>query len=89
MIYNGKITWIGDVQNSGKENRVTFEVTELQGEYPNTLLFDIYGDTKVENFFKFNLLDDIVNVEFNSRVFTTADGRKFNNISAWKITKHD
>ena len=42
MIYNGKITWIGEVQNSGKENRVTFEVTELQVEYPNTLLFDIY-----------------------------------------------
>jgi hypothetical protein len=88
MEIKGRISWIGEIQETGKENRVTFEITELEGQYPNSLVLDIYGNEKVDNFFKFNLLDDIVNVEFNSRVFTAyADGRKFNNLSAWKITK--
>jgi hypothetical protein len=48
---------------------------------------EIYGDTKTENFFKYNALGDLVTAEFNIRAKTLADGRRFNNISVWKITK--
>lgn len=87
MEIKGRISWVGEIQNTGKENRVSFEVTELEGQYPNSLVLDIYGNEKVENFFKFNMIEDEVSVEYNSRVFTTADGRKFNNLSSWKINK--
>jgi hypothetical protein len=33
------------------------------------------------------MIEDKVTAEYNSRVFTTADGRKFNSLSSWKITK--
>ena len=87
MEVKGTISWISEVQNSGKENRVTYEVTESEGQYPNSLVLDIYGNERVENFFKYNALNDNVSVEFNSKVFTTADGRKFNSLSSWKIQK--
>jgi hypothetical protein len=87
MEIKGRISWIGEIQNTGKENRVTYEVTELEGQYPNSLVLDIYGNEKVENFFKLNMIEDKVTAEYNSRVFTTADGRKFNSLSSWKITK--
>jgi len=87
MEIKGTISWIGEIQNTGKENRVTYEVTESEGQYPNSLVLDIYGNERVENFFKYNALNDNVSVEYNSKVFTTADGRKFNNLSSWKINK--
>jgi hypothetical protein len=87
MEIKGKISWVGEIQNTGKENRVSFEITELEGQYPNSLVLDIYGNEKVENFLKFNMIEDKVTAEYNSRVFTTADGRKFNSLSSWKITK--
>lgn len=87
MEVKGTISWISEIQNTGKENRVTYEVTESEGQYPNSLVLDIYGNERVENFFKYNELNDNVSVEFNSKVFTTTDGRKFNNLSSWKIQK--
>ena len=87
MEIKGKISWVGEIQNTGKENRASFEITELEGQYPNSLVLDIYGNENVENFFKFNMIEDQVTVEYNSRVYTSADGRKFNNLSSWKITK--
>jgi hypothetical protein len=87
MEIKGTISWISEIQNSGKENRVTIEVTEQDKEYPSSVLMEIYGDTKTENFFKHNTLGDLVTAEFNLRAKTLADGRRFNNISVWKITK--
>ena len=87
MQITGQITWVSDIANRGKENSITIQVTEQEGQYPNEALFEIYGDTKVENFFKYNALNDIVTVEFNSRVYVTQDGRRFCNLSAWKVNK--
>ena len=87
MIIQGKITWVSDIKNLGKENGVTIEVTEQDKEYPESVLMEIYGDTKTENFFKYNALGDLVTAEFNIRAKTLSDGRRFNNISVWKVSK--
>jgi hypothetical protein len=87
MIIEGKITWVSEVRNTGKENGVTIEVTEQNKQYPESVLIEIYGDQKVENFFKYNELGDLVKAEFNIRAKELADGRRFNNISLWRIEK--
>jgi len=87
MIIEGKITWVSEVRNTGKENGVTIEVTEQNKQYPESVLIEIYGDQKVENFFKYNALNDLVKAEFNIRAKELADGRRFNNISSWRIDK--
>ena len=84
----GKITSILDVEtgtsSSGKEwAKVVFAIT-TEGEYPKEVAFTVFGEKKVENFLKFNKVNDTVEVSFNasSRFF---GGRFDTELDAWRV----
>lgn len=83
MKISGKITAVLPVQTgegkNGQWSKQTAVVTEEEGQYPQSLAFDMFGDkivplvvgSKVE-----------VNFETKAREF---EGKFFNNVNAWKV----
>ncbi len=60
-------------------------IIEEQGQYPQLLNFQVSGD-KI-NIVNPSMVGSMINVHYNLRGMKkpTADGRVFNNLSAWKI----
>ena len=93
MEVTGKIKEIMSIQSgiskAGKEwKKVNFVIESKDGDYTNTICFEVFGSEKVDNFDKFNKVGDQVEVkanvsskEFNGRYYTTA--------SAWMVKKID
>ena len=77
------------VSKSGKDwSKLNFVLESKDGDYTNTICFEVFGKEKVENFDKYNKVGDQVQVkanvtskEYNGRYYTTA--------SAWMIKKLD
>ena len=89
----GEITHISDVvkgqkkDGSGEWQKLTFVVT-TSAQYNNLYAFDVFGDEKVENFQKFNKLNQNVQVSFNIRT-NEYQGKYYVSLGAWKIMKAD
>jgi hypothetical protein len=86
---SGVITFISDVQEVANAKKITFRVQECEGQYPQSALFEVFGNEKVDNFLKYNQVGDVVDVEYNlkSNESRTNPGVFFNTISAWKVSK--
>lgn len=87
----GKITEVSDVKTgvskAGKEWKSLSFVIDNGAEYNNESEFSIFGAEKVDNFAKYNKLGDTVDVSFNINLRRTADGKKFQNLDAWRVFK--
>jgi len=85
----GVVTFVSDVQEVVGNQKINFRVQENIGQYPQSALFEIFGNEKVDNFQKYNQVGDVVDVEYNlkSNESRTNPGVFFNTIQAWKVSK--
>lgn len=61
---------------------------ETDGNYPKTIMMQVYGADKVDNFVAGNyIIGDIVDIDFDieSREY---NGKYYTQVSAWRIEKH-
>ena len=67
--------------------KLNFILESKDGEYTNTICFDVFGEEKVDNFLKFNNVGDNVTVSFNvsSREYNE---RWYTQTSAWMVKKN-
>ncbi len=75
------------VSKAGKDwKKVNFILECKDGEYTNTICFDVFGEEKVDNFLKFNAVGDEVTVSFNvsSREYNE---KWYTQTSAWLVKK--
>jgi len=73
---------------AGKEwKKLNFILESKDGDYTNTICFDVFGEEKVDNFVKFNSVGDNVTVSFNvsSREYNE---RWYTQTSAWMVKKN-
>ena len=73
---------------AGKDwKKLNFILESKDGEYTNTICFDVFGEEKVDNFVKFNNVGDNVTVSFNvsSREYNE---RWYTQTSAWMVKKN-
>ena len=92
MEVTGVIKQVLDVEQgtskAGKEwKKLNFILESKDGEYTNTICFDVFGEEKVDNFVKFNKVGDNVTVSFNvsSREYNE---RWYTQTSAWMVKKN-
>jgi len=85
--FTGKITSLGAVQTgegkSGQWTKVDFEVHEQGAEYPQSAVFTMMGKN-VENFVKYNKVDDIVEVLFSMKI-VNYNNKKYNGVNARRV----
>ena len=92
MEVTGTIKQVLDIEQgtskAGKEwKKLNFILESKDGDYTNTICFDVFGEEKVDNFVKFNNVGDNVTVSFNvsSREH---NGRWYTQTSAWMVKKN-
>lgn len=74
---------------TGEVNKVaSVKVKETFGEYPNSIILDIFGTERVENFIKYNPIGQVREVTFNSRT-QEYNGREFNKLNLFRADKVD
>lgn len=61
-------------------------VIDTEEQYNNIICFNVFGQEKVDNFEKYNKLDDKVTVSFNVNC-REWEGKYFTDIQAWNIRK--
>ena len=87
MNFKGIVKDITAIQNiTTKDNKQFQKITivcESEERYPQTLAFDVIGEDVQKDL---PALTDRVVVELNARA-TQYNGRWYNNLRAWKITK--
>ena len=87
----GKITEVSNVKEgvskAGKGWKSLSFVINNGSEYNSEAEFTLFGADKVDNFTKYNKVGDNVDVTFNINLRRTADGKKFQNLDAWKVFK--
>lgn len=94
LIFEGKIESVQEIQegvsNSGNAwKKVGFLVGETEGQYPKKGGFTIFGTEKVDRFFQYNKVGDVVKVSFNvdTRQYTDKNGveRFGTDLMAWRV----
>jgi len=86
----GKIDKVMQVREgtskAGKDwKKVEFTLTTDE-EYNNLYCFEIFGSDKVDNFLRYNKVDDVVEVDFNVKCRQWEE-RYFTTLEAWKVFK--
>lgn len=88
----GKITKVlplesGQTKAGTDWQKQSFIVT-TDAQYNNIYCFEVFGNEKVENFNKYNKVNDNVTVEFNVNC-NEYNNKFYTTLSAWKISKTD
>lgn len=90
MKITGKITKVLEVQKGqtkeGKDWQKLSFILTTDETYNNLYCFDVFGDEKVDNFIKFNKVNDIVTVEFNVKTNEWQE-KYYTSLQAWLIKK--
>jgi hypothetical protein len=82
MNITGKITWVGSVASgttkAGKAwNKFQAVITEQEGEYPQSLCFEVFND-------KISIaLDEVCTIHFQVKA-NEYQGKYYTNITGWK-----
>jgi glucan biosynthesis protein len=88
MQITGRIIEISPMQSgttqAGKEWQKQDVQIEEEGQYPNSLLINFFGE-KVKEIAALSV-GELVTIEVNTSV-KEYSGRKFNNINGWKVTR--
>ena len=74
---------VSKADKAWKKVAFTLETTE---EYNNLYAFEVFGEEKVDNFLKFNKVDQNVKVDFNVSC-NEWKGKYFTSLQAWKVFK--
>lgn len=90
MEVTGKITKILELQTgttaAGTEWKKQCFILETTEQYNNLYCFEIFGAEKVDNFLKYNKVENVVKVDFNVNT-KEWQGKYFTSLSAWKVFK--
>lgn len=90
MKVTGKITKVlipkTGTSKSGKDWIKQSFILTTTDEYNNLYCFEVFGTEKVENFNKYNKVNDEVTVEFNVSC-NEWEGKYFTSLQSWKINK--
>lgn len=94
MKLKGKITHIGEIQSSTNEKgdwkKVIFILSNYEG-YQNSeqiFAFEVFGAKRVDNFIKYNKLNEDVEVSFNIKT-NEYNGKFYTKLQAWQIIHQD
>ena len=89
----GKIKSISEPEVVGAGKKLSFRIDNGE-QYSNIMEFELYKGADyiehIDNFIKYNKVDDSVEVEFNIKTFNwkpEADNKIFTSLSCWKVTK--
>lgn len=82
MNITGKITWVGPVASgvskAGKDwNKFNAVITEQEGEYPQSLCFEVFNDKIAV------ALDEVCTIHFQVKA-NEYQGKYYTNITAWR-----
>ena len=88
----GLITGIQDIQEfDAGSKKVTFQI-DTQDQYNNIYSFELFKGAEhavhVDNFVKYNKVNDNVSVEFNVKT-NEWQGKFYTSLSVWKVEKLD
>ena len=91
MKITGKITHILEtktgISKDGKEwHSLEYRVEETSGEYPQSAILSIFGKEKIENFNKYNKLNDVVEVEYTLKS-NEYQGKFYNKLNSFRVNK--
>lgn len=88
----GKLIEIGEVQQgtskAGKVWQKLEYVILTDDKYPEEIPFEVFGEDKVEQFIKYNVLNDMVTVKFNLKGWKWNEKRGCN-LQSWRCSKDD
>ena len=89
----GTIKSISKIEDAGAGKKLSFRIDNGE-QYSNIMEFELYKGTDylehLDNFSKYNKIDDSVEVEFNIKTFNwkpDADNKIFTSLSCWKVEK--
>ncbi len=93
MEITGVITKILPLQTGAKKDgsgdwKKQLFILDSKADYNNIYCFEIFGDDKVENFNKYNKVNDTVKVDFNVKT-NEYQGKYFTTLDAWKVFKEN
>lgn len=92
MKVTGVITKVLDLQTGtskdGSEWKKQGFLVQTKEQYNNLYCFELFGAEKVDNFLKYNKVNDSVDVEFNVQT-NEWQGKYYTSLQAWKVFKAD
>jgi hypothetical protein len=92
MKVTGVITKVLDLQTGtakdGSEWKKQGFLVQTKEQYNNLYCFELFGAEKVDNFLKYNKVNDSVDVEFNVQC-NEWQGKYYTSLQAWKVFKAD
>jgi len=90
MKVTGVITKVLDLQTGttkdGSEWKKQGFLVQTNEQYNNLYCFELFGAEKVDNFLKYNKVNDSVDVEFNVQT-NEWQGKYYTSLQAWKVFK--
>lgn len=92
MKVTGVITKVLDLQTGtakdGSEWKKQGFLVQTKEQYNNLYCFELFGAEKVDNFLKYNKVNDSVDVKFNVQT-NEWQGKYYTSLQAWKVFKSD
>lgn len=92
MKVTGVITKVLDLQTGttkdGSEWKKQGFLVQTNEQYNNLYCFELFGAEKVDNFLKYNKVNDSVDVEFNVQT-NEWQGKYYTSLQSWKVFKTD
>lgn len=92
MKVTGVITKVLDLQTGTSKDGLEWKkqgfLVQTTEQYNNLYCFELFGAEKVDNFLKYNKVNDSVDVEFNVQT-NEWQGKYYTSLQAWKVFKAD
>ena len=87
----GTIKTIEEVQTIGSGEKMfqkMYYVIDTGEQYDSEIAFEVFGQDKIEQFRKYNVVGDTVAVKFNIK-HREYNGQHYTTLSSWRCTKND
>ena len=87
----GTIKTIEEVQTIGSGEKIfqkMYYVIDTGEQYDSEIAFEVFGQDKIEQFKKYNVVGDTVAVKFNIK-HRKYNGQHYITLSSWRCTKDD
>ena len=87
----GTIKTIEEVQTIGSGEKMfqkMYYVIDTGEQYDSEIAFEVFGQDKIEQFRKYNVVGDTVAVKFNIK-HRKYNGQHYITLSSWRCTKDD
>ncbi len=87
----GTIKTIEEVKTIGSGEKMfqkMYYIVDTGEQYDNEIAFEVFGQDKIEQFKKYNVVGDTVAVKFNIK-HREYNGQHYTTLSSWRCTKDD